>query len=64
MMKTTTKPFLRLQRMVTKRRLKDYCLLEQMLILNTLFVIFMIVVMNDVFKDLFVICGMMLFSDF
>ena len=54
MMETTTQPFSRLRRRVTKRKLKDYCLLEQMSIINTRqdsrFVIFMIVVMNDVLK--------------
>ena len=43
-------PSLRLLTGVTKRWLKDYCLLEQMLIIKTRFVIFMIVVMNDVLK--------------
>ena len=34
---------------VKKRWLKVYCQLEQMLIIKTMFVIFMIIVMNDVF---------------
>ena len=40
MMETTTKPFSRLRRRATKRRSKDYCLLEQMLIINAMFVSF------------------------
>ena len=40
---------------VTKRWLKVYCVLEQMLIIKTMFVIFMIVVMNDV---LIIFCNM------
>ena len=45
-----TPPSLRLLRRVTKRWLKVYCLLGWMLIIKTRFVIFMIVVMNDVLK--------------
>ena len=50
-------PSRRLLTGVTKRWLKVCCLLEQMFIIKTRFVIFMIIVMNDVFISL-------LFSDF